>query len=168
MSAQASTFRLRGVHVAMMMVAFFSVVIGVNTTFIVLAARSFPGLVVSEPFSKGLAKNVNADMDARAEQAARDWRAGVASGYDSELSAARIEVTLLGLNDAPVAGRAVTGVLKRPTTDADDRDVVFQDLGAGVYGVEVANIPPGVWDLTFETAFDDGARFEARRRLWLR
>ncbi|MCG8442126.1 MAG: FixH family protein [Caulobacterales bacterium] len=161
------SFELKGWHVLAGMIAFFGVVIGVNIVFITAAAQSFPGLVVAEPFKRGLAKDFNATLAARAEQATRDWRASVGHRRDAETGRAEIVVQVLDGDGRAVRGLALAGALERVVSN-DSRALAFRALGDGSYLAVSEDVGAGAWRVALTTAFPDGAPFEARRRVWMR
>lgn len=166
--AAARPGEITGRHVLIGMLIFFGVTIGVNVVFITAAARSFPGLVVDEPFRRGLAKDFNQTLEDRATQAVRGWRAGIAHDWNAETGDLRVEVVLVDAAGAPVTGRDVAGALQRVVTDAADRPVTFTEVERGVYVAVIADATPGEWRLLARTRFDDGAPFEAERRFIVR
>ena len=68
-------FRITGWHVLVSVVAFFGVVIAVDSLFLVLAYRSHPGQVSVTPYEDGLAYN-RAVAQRRAELTATDRPGG--------------------------------------------------------------------------------------------
>ena len=64
---------VRGWHVLVLIVLFFSVTIGVNATFITLAMRTHPGEDVPRSYYQGL--NYNETLARRHEQAELGWSA---------------------------------------------------------------------------------------------
>lgn len=159
-------FRLTGYHVLFAVVAFFVVVGGVNAVFITAAVRSFPGLATDEPFTRGLAKNFNAERAAIAEQAARGWTATLTEEPAAGAEGA-VTVAFADVDGRPISGLAVEGVLARAVEAASDHALTFEDEGGGRYSARIADLAPGDWTLTLTTAFPDGAPFEAQRRLWI-
>ena len=74
-------FRITGWHVLVSVVAFFGVVIAVDSLFLVLAYRSHPGQVSVTPYEDGLA--YNRAVAQRRAQAAMGWTATAAPGWSS-------------------------------------------------------------------------------------
>lgn len=169
MSADATDkgFRLKGWHVLAMLLAFFGVIVTANTIFLTIAFRSFPGIVTDEPFEKGLAKEFNAQLEAMDEQRARGWRAGLESAIDATTGETLIRVFIVDGEGRPVDGLDVAGDLVRAGTTGDDRDLVFQPVGAGLYECSAGALSQGQWLIEIETAFPDGLPFKAEKRLWL-
>lgn len=154
--AKREDFRVKGWHVAVWVVAFFTVVIGVDTTFTVLALRSHPGEVSVTPYEDGLMYNRR--LDQLAAQARLGWRASAVAGP---------QVVTFEVRDRE--GRAVrelamNGKLERPATEAGRLTARFQEVAPGRYVAPTGPIS-GTWDLTVEARSPEGAVFTAERRL---
>jgi nitrogen fixation protein FixH len=74
-------FRVRGWHVLAAFVVFFGIVIAVDTGFVIMSIRSFPGQVSVTPYEDGLVYDRKL-----AQMAAQDrlgWRAAAAAEPDA-------------------------------------------------------------------------------------
>ena len=149
----ASSFRITGWHVLFAVVAFFGVVIAVDATFLVAAYRSFPGQVSVTPYEDGLA--FNRDVARRQAQAALGWSATAAP------VAGGVQVEIADRQGAPVQGLALTGLLRRPATEAGEIALKFSEASPGRY-FATARPGGGAWDL--EASAKDHP-FKAERRL---
>ncbi|WP_439635822.1 FixH family protein [Oceanicaulis sp.] len=155
----APGFRIKGWHVLAAMIMFFSVIIGVNTVFITLAMRSFPGEDQRRSYVQGLEYN---DIIAqRRAQAALGWTAAVNLAED------RVLIRVTDAEDAPVMGLALDGVLRHPASTDLDHVLVFSEARPGVYSAPVEDLPLGSWTLHAE-AVDADAPFVLERELWRR
>ena len=120
-----------GRHMALAMVAFFMVVIGVNTVMAVAATRTFGGKVVdnsyvaSQKFNRWLA-------EARAQRAA-GWRAGF--GTDS----GRVAV-----DTRP--GAVLTGIAAHPLGRVPEQALTFVERAPGHF-VAREPLAPGRWQV---------------------
>ncbi len=162
MSARAAKpFELRGWQVLLILVAFFGVVIAVNTGFIVQAYSTFPGEVTAKPFEEGLA--FNSTLAARDEERALGWKAKVETGL-GDVGRIRIKVTVVGRDGQPVPGLKLTGKLERPATESGRLTPVFTETHPGVYEAGAPDTP-GAWDLSLSGVDKAGKPFEAERRL---
>ena len=146
---------LTGKHVLAITVAFFGVIIAVNTVLAVKAVSTFPGLEVENSYVAS--QTWDKEM---AEQKALGW--SLAEDYDEAAQELRLIFTdKAGL---PVAVKALNVLVGRPTEAKDD---VYPDFAreAGVY---VAKVPlaPGKWMLHVEATAADGTLY--RRRIDLR
>ena len=107
---------LRGWHVLVMIIAFFSVTIGVNATFITLALRTHPGEAVPRSYVQGL--SYNDTLDRRRAQEALGWTARV------NLVDRNILVAIAAEDGAPISGLNLAGTL-----------VHLPRLSAGIRGI---------------------------------
>lgn len=148
-----TTRPITGWHVLIAVVTFFAVVIGIDAAFLVAAYRSHPGQVSVTPYEDGLA--FNREVARRKAQAALGWTAAAAP------TAGGVAVELRDAKDQPVTGRRLTGLLRRPATEAGEHPLTFSETTPGRYFAEVRPAP-GAWDLTVRS--EKGA-FEAERRL---
>lgn len=149
----ARPFTITGWHVLAAVVAFFGVVIAVDSAFLIAAYRSHPGQVSVTPYEDGLAFNREAAR--RRAQAALGWTAVVAP------SAGILVVELRDADNAPVTGQKLSGLLRRPATEAGEFRLTFSEASPGRYVAQVRPAP-GAWDATVRS--EKGA-FEAERRL---
>jgi nitrogen fixation protein FixH len=152
-----SRFELKGAHVLAMVVGFFLVVIGVDAAFTVLAVRSFPGEVSRTAYEDGL--KYNAEIEARAAQAALGWTVEVQTGAPGEVT-----VRVTDAAGAPLEGLHVTGTLERPATAAGRSRALFRQIGPGVYRAD-ARTPRGGWDLRLKARDARGREIRVERRL---
>lgn len=150
-------FQLGGWHVAAGICAFFAVVIGVDSTFTVLALRTFPGEVSVTPYEDGLAYNRRiAQLSA---QAKLGWRATAYVSASRELVA-----DVRDANGQPVRGLKATADLQRPATETGRLEVVLTEASPGRY-IARPSATSGAWDVTVTARDPQGRRFEAERRL---
>jgi len=127
-----------GRHMAMILVAFFGVVVTVNFTMATLASRTFGGLVVENSYV--------------ASQKFNDWlsraRAEQALGWTLDLkrnAAGRLDANLAS------GGHALDGVqiavrARHPLGRLPERSLTFRALGGGRYE-SLETLPAGRWIL---------------------
>lgn len=149
----ARPFQITGWHVLAAVVGFFAVVIAVDSAFLIAAYRSHPGQVSVTPYEDGLA--FNREVARRKAQAAQGWAATAAP------AAGGVQIEVRDPKGAPVQGLAMTGLLRRPATEAGELPLKFSETAAGSYFAPVRPAAGG-WDL--KVTADKGA-FEAERRL---
>lgn len=149
-------FRIKGWHVLLGFVAFFGVVIAVDTGFIIMSVRSFPGQVSVTPYEDGLV------YDRKLAQVAAQERLGWRASAAAEPGAVVVE--LRDRAGSALTGLAVTGKLERPATEAGRLTLHFQEAGPGHYVARPGGLA-GAWDLTAVAFGARGERFEAERRL---
>jgi nitrogen fixation protein FixH len=139
----AAQIRVRGAHVLVAMLAFFTIVVAVNVTFVVFAVSSFPGEDVRRSYLQGL--NYNATIAERRAQAVLGWTA-VAS-LAQERGVAVVEIVLRDSSGVPIDGLDASGDLRWPASERLDRSLVFEPRGRGRYVARAADLAPGRWVL---------------------
>lgn len=156
--------KLTGLHVLLILLAFFGITASVDGVMIHYALSTFRGEVVSHPYEKGLAYN-STIKEAR-EQEARGWKVDgtVKRAGDGK---ARIEVDARDAAGAPLAGLKMRAILAAPADMKRDRSVDLVDLGGGLYRADLAT-PAGAWDFELTAARDGKTLFQSRNRITLR
>ncbi|WP_292026701.1 FixH family protein [Brevundimonas sp. UBA2416] len=149
-------FTIKGWHVAVAMVAFFGVIIAVNTVFLTQAYRSHPGQVAPKPYEAGLI--YNAELERQRAQLALGWRAAAEAGADGLI------VLMQDRDGAPISGLTVTATLQRPATEHGRTELALTETAPGRYGGAKAGLT-GAWDTRIEARAASGAAFIAERRL---
>jgi nitrogen fixation protein FixH len=146
---------LTGKHVLAITVAFFGVIIAVNTVLAVKAVSTFPGLEVENSYVAS--QTWDKEM---AAQKALGWQ--LAEDYDE--AAKELLLTFTDSAGQPVQVKSLKVLVGRPTEAKDDTYPDFTQE-AGVY---VAKVPlaPGKWMLHVEAVAQDGTLY--RRRIDLR
>jgi len=124
---------------------FFAVVIAANLTMMGFALKTHTGLVV--PNTYVASQDFNRNAAAARAQAALGWRTGFA--YEDGV----LELTFADAQGAAILHLEVVGVVGRPVTEAQDREVAFERAAPGVYRARAA-LGPGEWRLE---AFASGA-----------
>lgn len=147
---------LKGWHVLAMLLTFFGIVIAVDIGFSVIAVKTFPGEDEKRAYAQGV--HFNDTLAARARQKALGWSAQ--AGFDE----ASVLVVLHDRAGKPLDGATVTGVLRRPTTNRDDRALTFTREGPGRYRAHLDALPAGIWDLRAQATLAE-AHFEMEDRL---
>lgn len=150
---RSATFKPRefkGRHMLAIMISFFGVIIGVNLTMAYFANSTWSGLVVAN----GYVASQSFDED-KARAMAQD-----ALGWKIDLAHAPQQVTLAfaDRSGAPIAGLAMTGTLRRPTTDRNAQALVFAQAQPGVYEAPAA-LAPGIWEVDVKASRDDGLAY---------
>jgi len=149
-------FRFTGWHFLAAIVGFFAIVVATDTSFAILAVKTFPGEVSATPYEDGLA--YSRTLAQQQAQAKLGWRATAAAEDDS------VAFEIRDRTGAAVAHLSVTGELRRPATDAGKIVLAFRESRPGRY-VAMATIPRGTWDFSGHAVGAGGARFDADRRM---
>jgi nitrogen fixation protein FixH len=153
----------RGRWIPWLFVAGFAVIVAVNATLIVYAVRTFSGLVVENPYQKGL------EYDAERAQIDRQNRLGwqylvMAEPQMGQAGEMEIEIRWTDAARVPLDRLVVTGHLERPVENIPPLQVAFTAVGGGRYRSSVVLPERGVWDLHV-TAARGSDSFEAAERL---
>jgi len=153
------TRELTGRHVSLMLIAFFGVTVGVNAIFITKAVSSFTGEDVKGSYRQGI--EYNKTIESRSQQATLGWTVKT-NIIQSETGTQRFIIAMTDASGAPVSNASISGIFKRPTDLAKDRDVAFTARGKGVYE-STLNLPKGQWMLkATASSQDQNFRFEDR------
>ena len=160
---EAQGRELTGRTVLFLMVAFFTVIVGVNTFMVFQALSTFGGVETESSYRAGQA--FERDVALANAQDARHWQ------VHAEVTAApgggtAVDVMALDAAGAPLVGLTATTLLARPTDRRLDRIVAMTELTPGRYKGHDA-IAPGQWDLIIELARDGERVFRSKNRVVL-
>ncbi|HDR27145.1 FixH family protein [Rhodovulum sp.] len=152
-----STRELTGRKVLIIIVSFFTVVIGVNLLLAFKAVSTFPGLEVQNSY---VASQHFDEM--REAQQALGW--SVAADYDAAAG-----LFLLRFTDAdglPVRAPEVEVTIGRATSNRDDRapELAYYN---GAFAAPMG-LGPGYWTVRLEARAADGTLFRQRLQLYVR
>ncbi len=159
-----STKQITGRTVLFITLAFFGVVISVNTVMITLAVKTLPGTEVDSAYKAGLA--YNREIAAAQAQEQRHWivKAEVSRTADG---AAIVVIDARDRQGAPVTYADFSARLERPADKREDRDVALVRRAPGAYRGEATGIAPGQWDLVIEAERDGERLFLSSNRVIL-
>ena len=148
---------IRGWHVLVMIVGFFSVTIGVNALFITLAVSTHPGEDTPRSYLQGL--EYNQVLEQRREQAQIGWTARVngAPGW--------VAIAVEDQDGRPVRGLDLAGALRHLADVSRDCPLAFSQGDDGVYRAEAGCAAPGEWRLEAHNQGDQP--FEMTREIRL-
>lgn len=158
-----SSFRITGRHVLFGMIGFFLLIIAVNTVFITLALRSFPGEQEEKSYLQGL--NYNDRLEARAAQDALGWTVEIDKA-ERDGDGAIIELIFRNKTEAPVYNLSIDGMLLQPTDNDRDQALTFSPAGEGRYTTYAENVTPGVWMLNARAVSNRNETFELTTKLY--
>ena len=154
MTAMRAPRPFTGWHMLAIIVAFFSVVIGVNVTMAVLANRTWSGLVV--PNSYVASQNFNEEAAEAHRQKALGWKETLS--HDAGL----LTVTLSDKDGQPLNGMKVRVRIGHPVAEQFDHDLTLAQTGPGQYSIK-SPLGIGTWDADV-TAERDGRTFRLIHR----
>jgi nitrogen fixation protein FixH len=157
-------FVLTGRHVLVMMVAFFTVVAGVNALMMTMAIRTMPGLdarngyEASQRFNQEIAR-----MDAQDRQA---WKAEL--DLVSNDGSADIRLRISDGERAAVDGLVIMVRLLHPANRRLDREAALLAAGDGRYAARIPDIGHGAWTVAIRADRDGGVVFTSQNRILLK
>jgi nitrogen fixation protein FixH len=144
-----------GRHALLVIGGGFAIIVAVNLTLAVLAARSHPGLVVANSYV--------------ASQAFNGWlaegRAQKALGWqvDARLAGDRLLVEARSARDRPLEGLTAQATLSHPFGRTPARDIALVEVAPGRYAAP-HGVAPGPWTVELRLARGN-ERFYLERRL---
>ncbi len=155
---------LTGRFVLIMIVCFFSVVIGVNIVMMRLAISTLPGTEVDGAYGAGLA--YQSEINAAREQDARGWKvnAHVERLADGN---ATLKLRVIDAGGTPLTGLVFSGQLERPTDRRADQPLNIAESGEGDYHGTAHDVAPGQWDLVIEANAGGKRLFLSHNRIIL-
>lgn len=125
----------QGTWVLLSFIAFFGVIVAVNSVFITTALRTHSGVVTKQPYEKGLAYNKT--LKVARDQARLNQEVSFNNG---------ILQWVLKDEDGEPINADVTARLFRPVKDGQDFEVILIPISQGVYE-SYLNLPmKGRWD----------------------
>ena len=133
-----------GKHIALIIVAFFAVVVGVNLIMARAAVRTFGGVVVDNSYVAS--QNYNKWLDLAARQKALGWSAKVARSSDG-----RVVVTMAG---APASGLTLRAEARHPLGRRPDQVLTFQRQADGSFRSN-ETLGAGRWKVRIDAQAED-------------
>ena len=127
---------LRGVHVLWMLIAFFALIIAVDTFFIVRAVATFPGEQVENSYVLGL--DYNREVERRERQRGLGWRAEAGIAADAGQS---LVVRLRSSTDEPVSGLRLTAQVFSAASGGVNQTITLKERVSGEYAAAVSFSP---------------------------
>ena len=153
-----SDFRFTGWHMWLLAIAFFGVIIGVNVWLAVVSARSWTGMVVSDPYIAG--QEFEGKRKAHEEQAKAGWN----PTFLYVPGAARL-VIVDGAGHSVDLGD-VKVLINRPVGGHEDQNLTLTQKPDGSYEAPVT-LPDGAWDATVTADKSPLGPFELVRRFFV-
>lgn len=155
--------QLTGRMVLAMMLAFFAVIVGVNTFMVHEALSTFGGVDTESSYRAG--QLFEHEMDMAKAQDARHWRveAKVTPAADGS---ALLDIVAHDASGAPLAGVTATAAFERPTDRRLDRTLAVSEHSTGHFQ-GTADIVAGQWDLIIELSRGGERVFRSKNRIVL-
>lgn len=128
-----------GKWVLLSFIAFFGVIIAVNAVFITAALDTHSGVVIEQPYEKGLAFNETLE------------KAKAQADIDHKVSYENGTLRLI----LPVSNAAVEASFLRPVKDGHDFKISLLHKGDGVYEATPQMPLPGAWTVRLKATWDN-------------
>lgn len=141
MTSKSTRKPFTGRHMAMILVAFFGVVIVVNVINAYFASSTFGGLVVENSYVAS--QEFNGWLEKARAEKALDWSFDLKRGTRGHLDAS------LSSAGMPMTDAHITALARHPLGRLPERSLGFRDNGAGRYE-SVEALPAGRWILHVE------------------
>lgn len=138
-----------GRHMALTLIAFFAVVVGVNLVMARLAVGTFGGTVVANSYVAS--QHFNAWLAEGRRQAALGWQVSAARG-----AAGNLVLTASDRAGQPLDGLTIVAEARHPLGRAEPKRLALLHGGQGRYRSQ-AVLPAGRWIITFKLSGPDGA-----------
>jgi nitrogen fixation protein FixH len=163
-STRTTARPITGRFVLITLLAFFTVVIGVNMLMMRFAITTLPGTEVDSAYGASLA--YQGEIDAARAQNARGWK------VDAHVERAPGGDATLTLHARDAGGTALTGLafsshLERPTDRRADQSLNVVESGDGDYRGMARGVAPGLWDLVIEASAGGKRLFLSHNRVVL-
>lgn len=137
-------------------VAAFAVVIAVNTVLIVMATRTFSGLVVEKPYLKGIA--YERTLEREAAQAKLGWQVTTAFRQGA------VAVRYLDPQGRPIAALSVIAEIRSPVGLEAPISAELSYRGEGWYAASIPLPRAGQWETTARARQGTEVLYEQRFR----
>ncbi len=163
-STRTTARPITGRFVLITLLAFFTVVIGVNMLMMQLAISTLPGTEVESAYGASLA--YQKEINAAHEQNARGWKVDAHVERQADGNA----TLMLRAKDAggmPLTGLAFSGYLERPTDRRADQALSVAESSEGDYRGTARGVAPGQWDLVIEAIAGGKRLFMSHNRIVL-
>ncbi|MDA8637018.1 FixH family protein [Rhodospirillales bacterium] len=122
--------KITGKKVLIWMIAFFGVIIAVNSVFMFFAINTWPGLTTEDSYKKGV--NFNQTLEAAARQSALGWLSKVEIGDGTDTDKAVI-IRMTGQANTPLSGLVVTASVERAVGTHNTQIISMSETSPGVY-----------------------------------
>ena len=137
-TAQDTGRRFTGLHAWLLAIAFFGVIIGVNTWMVVVSQTSWTGMVTDDSYLAG--QDYETNRKAHEAQVAAGWKP------DFEYQDGTARLTIVDAN-GPVDIGTVNLLINRPVGGHEDQNLVLPRQADGSYALPVT-LATGPWEAT--------------------
>lgn len=155
---------ITGRHVLFGLFVFFGVMLIANGIFLYYALGTFNGFETENAYRRGITYNTRIAADAA--QTARGWQAEARHDAGS----GTLIVEMRDRREAGLAGLVLTGEIRRPVTDREDRTIIFQESTPARYAAP-AQLAAGQWVLSLvvrEPGKTGEPVYRFKKRFWVK
>ena len=156
--ASRSVFVLDGRKVLLIFACFFGVIAAADGLLLYFAVSSWSGAETTSAYRAG--QRFNSELEQAKAQEALGWSVEISMDRRGGDETA-LKVRLRDRDGAPLEGRRVTLLLRRPTAQREDRASALNETEPGRYAASFRRLPPGQWNALVEIF--DGAALRMRR-----
>ena len=153
--------RIEGRHVLFALFAFFGVMFIVNGIFLYFAVGTFNGFETRDAYRKGLTYNERIASDTA--QAAKGWKPVLRYEGGEQ----KLVVEMRDRQGKGIAGLTISGLVRHPVTDKQDRNVLLNEVAPARYAVSL-KLPAGQWIFSGQASRTGEAAFRFKHRLWVK
>lgn len=163
-STRTTARPITGRFVLITLLAFFTVVIGVNVLMMRFAITTLPGTEVDSAYGASLA--YQREINAAHAQNARGWKVDAHVERQTDGNAT-LTLRAKDAGGTPLTGLAFSGYLERPTDRRADQLLSVAERGEGDYRGTARGVAAGQWDLVIEAIAGGKRLFMSHNRIVL-
>lgn len=164
MTATREPRKITGKTVILAMIAFYGVIISVNSLFIFFAIDTWPGLTTEDSYKKGLAYNQT--IDAAAKQSAMGWNSIVTVDAATNTDKTII-IRMTEDADTPIGKLVVTAKMERAVGDHKTQIITLSETAPGEYSGTFKEPAEGRWIAEINAVGSNNASFRMKHQVMI-
>lgn len=157
---------LTGRKVLLIFLGFFGAVFAANGIMMVIAARTFDGVVVEDAYRKG--RDFNQTLAAARAQDALGWSVDFGDAAMDTPTERLVTARLFDETGAPLRGFDVAISYFSPVEEEEDRSVTLAALGDGLYQGRISLPRAGRWQMRLQAGVGEDVRYQLRKEVMIR
>ena len=162
MAATREPKKITGKMVLIWMIAFFGVIIAVNSVFMYFAIYTWPGLTTEDSYKKGV--NYNQTLDAAARQSALGWLSTIEIGAGTNTDKP-VTIHMTGQANAPLSGLVVTVTIERAVGTHNTQIISMSETAPGIYSGIFKAQEQGRWIAEITAAGPNNASYRMKHQV---